>query len=483
MITLKETLNILIKDHNFREISFKNDFLYTWKDNPSFEKLSYNSQDISKKTLFFAKGLTFKKEYLEKAISQGCPFYISEVDYHLDIPAILVNNIKAAMSLIAMAFYDNPQEKLKIIGFTGTKGKTTSAYFAFNILSQNHKVAMLSTMNTTLDGGKSYFKSKLTTPESLDLYAMMATAVENDCTYLIMEVSSQAYFTQRVYGLTFDVGIFLNISPDHISPIEHPTFEDYFYHKRQLIKHSKHIIVNSQMDYFPLLKEEVKTISHDFYGEFSNNRIITSNEHSFEVTGTLRGLYKIALIGDFNQENALAAGLASSHLGISKEDIKKGISETTVPGRMEILQQNNGAKIFIDYAHNGDSLNKLLQVVKKHQPGKLILVIGSTGNKGKSRRKDFATVINKYQNITTILTSDDPNYEKPADICQEIQSYINRPSKIVIDRQEAIKYALQLTNTKEDAVILAGKGADAFQIIKGEYQHYPGDKETVLQYL
>lgn len=237
------------------------------------------------------------------------------------------------------------------------------------------------------------------------------------------------------------------------------------------------------MDYFPLLKEEVKTISHDFYGEFSNNRIITSNEHSFEVTGTLRGLYKIALIGDFNQENALAAGLASSHLGISKEDIKKGISETTVPGRMEILQQNNGAKIFIDYAHNGDSLNKLLQVVKKHQPGKLILVIGSTGNKGKSRRKDFATVINKYQNITTILTSDDPNYEKPADICQEIQSYINRPSKIVIDRQEAIKYALQLTNTKEDAVILAGKGADAFQIIKGEYQHYPGDKETVLQYL
>ena len=137
-----------------------------------------------------------------------------------------------------MEFYGHPEKQLKLLAFTGTKGKTTSAYFAYHILEQSHRPAMLSTMNTTLDG-KNFFKSTLTTPESLDLFAMMAQAVANDRTHLIMEVSSQAYLVKRVYGLTFDVGVFLNISPDHIGPIEHPTFEDYFYHKRLLMKNSK----------------------------------------------------------------------------------------------------------------------------------------------------------------------------------------------------------------------------------------------------
>ena len=165
-----------------------------------------------------------------------------------EVPAqlgIIVTDIKKAMAVLSMAFYDYPQNKLKLIGFTGTKGKTTAAYFTKYILdvATQQKTALLSTMNSTLDG-KTFFKSALTTPESLDLYRMMATAVANGMTHFIMEVSSQAYKTNRVYKLFFDVGIFLNITPDHISPIEHPTFDDYFYCKRQLITHSKVIVLN-----------------------------------------------------------------------------------------------------------------------------------------------------------------------------------------------------------------------------------------------
>ena len=168
---------------------------------------------------------------------------------------------------------------------------------------------MLSTMNTTLDG-KTFFKSALTTPESIDLFDMMAQAVKNGRSHLIMEVSSQAYLVKRVYGLTFDVGVFLNISPDHIGPIEHPTFEDYFYHKRPLMKNSRAVVINSDMDHFSVLKEQVENQEHDFYGSQSDNQIENSKAFSFSATGKSAGEYDIQLIGHFNHENAVAAGLA-----------------------------------------------------------------------------------------------------------------------------------------------------------------------------
>lgn len=181
---------------------------------------------------------------------------------------------------------------------------------------------MLSTMNTTLDG-ETFFKSALTTPESIDLFDMMNQAVQNDRTHLIMEVSSQAYLVKRVYGLTFDVGVFLNISLDHIGPIEHPSFEDYFYHKRLLMENSRAVIINSDMDHFSVLKEQVEDQDHDFYGSQFDNQIENSKAFRFSATGKLAGDYDIQLIGNFNQENAVAAGLACLRLGASLEDIKK----------------------------------------------------------------------------------------------------------------------------------------------------------------
>lgn len=481
MIKIETVLDILKKDHNFRDIVKDGDYFFSYSG-LTFDSISYDSREVDASTLFFVKGEAFKKEFLEKAVTAGLRFYISETDFQVGIPVLLVNDVKQAMSLLAMEFYGHPEKKLKLLAFTGTKGKTTTAYFAYQILSQSHRPALLSTMNTTLDG-ETFFKSTLTTPESLDLIKMMAQALANDRTHLIMEVSSQAYLKKRVYGLTFDVGVFLNISPDHIGPIEHPTFEDYFYNKRLLMDNSRAVIVNSDMDHFQIVKDQVTSMEHDFYGADSSNTIIDSQAFSFEAAGKLAGHYDIQLIGSFNQENAVAAGLACLRLGASLEDIKKGIAATRVPGRMEVLTQKNGAKVFVDYAHNGVSLSNLLSVVQEHQKGKIILLLGATGNKGESRRKDFGLLLNQHPELTLILTADDPNYEDPLAIAEEIASYISYPVEKIADREEAIKKALSLTEREGDAVILAGKGADAYQIVEGEKVAYPGDYALAEKYL
>lgn len=477
MIKIETVLDILQADDNLLSVAEE-----VGTSQLSFSQVSYDSRKADADTLFFAKGAAFKKEFLEKAIAAGLQIYVSQVDYQVGIPVILVKDIKQAMSLLAMEFYGHPERKLKLLAFTGTKGKTTAAYFAYHILKQSHKPAMLSTMNTTLDG-KTFFKSTLTTPESLDLFQMMAEAVANGMSHLIMEVSSQAYLVKRVYGLTFDVGVFLNISPDHIGPIEHPHFEDYFYHKRLLLDNSRAVIVNSGMDHFEVVAQQVAQKDHDFYGKGSENQIVDSQAFAFSASGKLAGPYDIQLIGHFNQENALAAGLACLRLGASLADIRTGIAQTSVPGRMEVLTQKNGAKVFVDYAHNGDSLEKLLSVVAEHQRGKNILILGSTGNKAESRRADFGRVIQNRPDLHVILTADDPNREDPQKIAEEIASYVDRPLTILVDREEAIQMALSLTSSAADAVIIAGKGADAYQIVNDKKVAYPGDRQVASLYL
>ena len=249
------------------------------------------------------------------------------------------------------------------------------------------------------------------------------------------------------------------------------------------MENSRAVVVNSGMDHFQILADQVANMEHDFYGQKSSNTILNSQAFSFEVSGKLAGKYDIQLIGRFNQENALAAGLACLRLGASLTDIQKGIAATRVPGRMEVLTQKNGAKIFVDYAHNGVSLSNLLSVVQEHQKGKIILLLGATGNKGESRRKDFGLLLNQHPELTVILTADDPNYENPLDIAEEIASYISYPVDKIADREEAIKKALSLTEREGDAVILAGKGTDAYQIVEGEKVAYPGDYALAEKYL
>lgn len=499
-ITLRKIEDLLKKENLLKEFVHQNNWFYNLPvEDQLLNALSYDSRKVTADTLFFCKGLNFKEEYLERAINEGLAIYMSETPYEVSSKlGIIVTDIRKAMALISMHFYELPQEKLTVIGFTGTKGKTTAAYFTKFILDDytNHKTAMFSTMNTTLDG-INYFKSALTTPESLDLYRMMHEAVENNMTHLIMEVSSQAYKLQRVYGLTFDVGIFLNISPDHISPIEHPTFDDYYYCKRQLIENSKQMVLNADTKDYPLLKEMTEARGVPYYSYSSDNidadytwskqpnDLLNFTVNSSKDPLNLLGDYSIRLMGDFNKDNALASLITTTLAGASQKNGQHGLKEALVPGRMEHLKHPNGASIFIDYAHNYLSLKNLLTFAKEaHPEGKIITVIGSTGEKAISRRADFGQVLSELTDIA-ILTSDDPASEDPKKIASEIcQAITNEHVEqiVIVDRVEAINHALDIA-TEKDSVILAGKGQDKYQKINGVDTDYIGDSVAAEKYI
>ena len=208
--------------------------------------------------MLFVKG-RFRPEFLDGIDGRGLAVYVAEND-HSDrtaAPGLIVDDVHKAMSLLSAEFYGRPQDELTVIGITGTKGKTTTAYLVHAILNDysNQRAALFSSEQTCLDG-RTYTDSKLTTPESLDAFRMMRQAADNGMRYLVMEVSSQAYKVHRVHGLTFDIGAFLNISPDHISPIEHPTFEDYLHCKRQLITNSKTLVLDAACDHHRLLMQD-----------------------------------------------------------------------------------------------------------------------------------------------------------------------------------------------------------------------------------
>lgn len=235
----------------------------TWSTNPKdfpdfkkpFNHATYDTRDIKPGTLLFIKG-NFKEEYLADADKLGLKAYVAERSYSNCTNAIglIVTNVREAMSILSAEYFGNPQEKLKIVGITGTKGKTTTAYFTHQILNTHSKgkAALFSSVDNCLDG-KTYVESDLTTPESFDSFKMMREAVNNGMKYLVMEVSSQAYKINRVSNINFDVAAFLNISPDHISPIEHPTFEDYFYCKRQIVENTKNLVLGSEINHGDLI--------------------------------------------------------------------------------------------------------------------------------------------------------------------------------------------------------------------------------------
>lgn len=277
--TIKHCENNKDSTHSKNEIWSLNPYYFDNIDADScFTHATYDSRDIKNGTLLFIKG-NFKSEYLVDADSKGLVSYVAEKSYanYTNSVGLIVNDVRKAMSVLSAAFFGFPQEKLTVVGITGTKGKTTTAYFTHAILNaySHGKAALFSSVDNCLDG-KTYVESDLTTPESFDAFKMMREAVDNGMQYLVMEVSSQAYKVDRVYGLHFNVGAFLNISPDHISPIEHPTFEDYLYCKRQLIANSKCLVLNADADHADLLLQDAKNhnVNVTTFARIKKNEIV-----------------------------------------------------------------------------------------------------------------------------------------------------------------------------------------------------------------
>lgn len=538
--------------HSRNEIWSLNPYYFANVDaDECFAHATYDTRDIKPGTLLFIKG-NFKPEYLLDADSKGLSAYVAEQSYaeYTNAVGLIVTDVRKAMSILSAAFFGNPQEKLTVVGITGTKGKTTTAYFTHAILNAHSgsKAALFSSVDNCLDG-VNYVESDLTTPESFDAFKMMREAVDNGMKYLVMEVSSQAYKVNRVYGLKFDVAAFLNISPDHISPIEHPTFEDYLYCKRQIIANTKRLVLNADADHADLLlqdaernnvpvttfariqRDEIENSTcdvinsddlednhtnycasvNDDYSELLTPDYIAipaenSESHCISIRDTNENSndedvhystvddFSLAIAGDFNYENALAAIAIAGELEINQEtDLAalKSIENIKIPGRMEVFKDAQSSTIaVVDYAHNYISTKALLDFVDERfgkENARITLVTGSAGNKAYDRRKE---IVQAAQNriYQFIFTTEDTNTEDEMDICKDMRGYItneNVKSHIIIDRPDAVEYSVddarKSFNREEkfNVILLIGKGDERW--IKHENKHVPyeGDSEII----
>ena len=381
-----------------------------------FSHLSYSSADVTPDTFFICKGAAFKEEYLRDAIAKGAGVYLAQSLYEgVDCPHILVSDIRKAMSLVSIAFYQKAYRNFRVVGLTGTKGKTTTTYFMKNILDAfcrrnpqlcaAQKSAVLSTVE--VDTGIEHHEAHLTTPESPDLQRYFAQTRDSGLPFLTMEVSSQAYKLSRVYGMDFDIGMFLNIGEDHIGPLEHTDFEDYFSCKLQLMEHCRTAIVNREMDHAQRVLEHARAHAQRVltFGKLETAdlddddcwilRDIQKEEQGFTFTtshGLAQDSWRIRMAGRFNVENALAAILAAKALGVDDQSIREGLLQNEVQGRMNLFEKD-GVTVLVDYAHNFLSFQKLYESLKADYPGqRIVVVVGCPGGKAQLRRRDIGTL-------------------------------------------------------------------------------------------
>lgn len=441
--------------------------------------LTYESGKSASGTLFVCKGALFKEAYLREAVDRGAVLYISETDYGLeDVPCILVKNVREAMPLLARMYYQIPKRALSCIGITGTKGKTTTAYYVKAIFDEHAKHTggrpMACFTSVELYDGKERGPSRITTPESLELYRHFRNAYDSGISHVAMEVSSQALKYGRVQGISFDAGVFLNISEDHISPVEHKDFQDYFHSKLLLFRQVKTACVNLDSPFSRTIlrhaaaAERIVTFGTAPGADICGYDLKTDQgKVEFRVKcPAFDGAFSLAMHGIFNVENALAAIAVAYSFGIPVEDMQAGLSRATVNGRMEEFQSRDGKiRAIVDFAHNGLSFEKIFETVKLEYPDfQVTAVFGCPGGKALNRRKDLGLVAGKYCSHV-YLSTDDPGPERVQDICREIGGYLKEagcPYECIPDREEAVGKAVR--DAEEKTVILVlGKGSETSQ--------------------
>jgi len=479
-MTQKELIKLL-EDNDL----VKKTIVYEKYNDTRISDITYNSKSCINNSAFFVKGANFKREYLLDAILNGAIIVITEQEFSdIEAGTIIVNDIRKAMAVVAESFFGQAYKDITMIGLTGTKGKTTTATYIHNILNLHlgKRTGLLSTVETYT--GKRLEESHLSTPEAIELQRYINEAVQENLKYMTMEVSSQATKVKRILDMEFDIGIFLNISEDHISPTEHPNFNDYLNCKLEFLKKCKTVIINYETDNLESVLEAAGKATRvitfgsekvkekvDFY---YNNVRKENNVLKFTLinNGSSRE-YTTRMLGEFNAENAVAAILAAKELGVEELNIVRGIEETTVSGRMNVFEKENKT-IIVDYAHNKLSFEKFFEAVKKDYPErKIIALFGAPGGKAYGRRKDMAEVASKYA-TKIYLTADDPQFESVKDICNELATFVTCDCEIIEDREQAIVNAF---NEMDDNAVLCllAKGEDRYQQVKGKFEDYESD--------
>ena len=455
-------------------------------------ELVYDTRKVTKDAMFVCiVGTAFDShEKAAEVAAAGAKVLIvsKEVEVPEDVTVIKVADTRYALALISAAYFDYPARTLKVIGITGTKGKTTTTFMIKSILENaGYKVGLIGTIETII--GETHIPANNTTPESYIVQEYFSRMLEAGCQVCVMEVSSQGLMMHRTAGIPFELGIFTNLAPDHIGPNEHASFEEYAACKGMLFRQCKVGIANVDDENFDMvMKDHTCTLETIGFSEKAdlragNVKLVGRPGYlgvTYDLTGLLNFPVEIDIPGKFSVYNSLVAIAVCRHFDIERENILEALKAAKAKGRIEQVKVSDDFMLLIDYAHNAMSLESLLSTLKEYHPERLVCLFGCGGNRSKLRRYEMGEVSGKMADLT-IVTSDNPRFEEPQEIIDDIKIGLAKTDGKyveIIDRKAAIKYAIE-NGRPGDVIVLAGKGHEDYQEIKGV--KYPMDERVLIE--
>ncbi len=455
-------------------------------------ELVYDSRKVVEGCLFVCiKGAVSDGHgFVEEAALKGAAAVLVQEDVKApaSVTVVKVEDTRYGLALASAAWFHHPAEKLKVIGITGTKGKTTTTYMVKSILEQaGYKVGLIGTIEAVV--GDKTIPANNTTPESYIVQEYFHQMVEAGCQCVVMVVSSQGLMMHRTAGFLFDIGIFTNIEPDHIGPNEHASFEEYLACKGMLFRQCRIGIVNRDDKHWEQVLEG-HTCELETFG-FSPEADLVADEArlvgkpgylgvAYHAKGLVDMEVEVDVPGRFSIYNSLTAIAICRHFQVEINNIKQALKAAKVKGRIEMVPVSDEFTLMIDYAHNAMSLESLLSTLKEYNPKRLVCLFGCGGNRSKLRRYEMGEVSGRLADLS-VITSDNPRYEEPQDIIEDIKVGMAKTSGEYVeipDRKEAIRYVIA-HGQAGDIIVLAGKGHEDYQEIKGK--KYPMDERVLIQ--
>lgn len=453
--------------------------------------LCTDSRKVTPGALFFCiPGMhTDAHDLAPQALESGAAALVVERELPLACPQVRVQSVRRALSYMAQEFFGNPARRMKLIGITGTKGKTTSSFLVKSILeAAGHKTGMIGTVCSMI--GEEVIPSRLTTPDPIEVQMLLKSMADAGVEYVVMEVSAHALAMHRLSGMRFAVAAFTNFSQDHLDYFGN--MDAYFAAKMRLLEEdmSEAIVYNCDDERVAegiaaLGRKALRTGIRESSDVYANDIEVGERGLTFLLTShkQFRVMVNLQLSGIFNVYNSLLAAGIAIVLGVGPEAIRNGLEDVrAVPGRIELLETETPYRVILDYAHSPDSLENILKSVRETTKGRLIALFGCGGDRDHSKRPIMGEIAGELADLV-ILTSDNPRNEDPFEILNQIEEGIRHTGceyTVIENRREAIRHALSIAKVS-DVIVLAGKGHETYQEIRGV--KHPFDEKIVVKEL